>query len=177
MTQIKKIYKKIIRPDILLKNKYKNIINIPKINKIIVNIAINSKNKIIEPLIALEIITGQKAIIIKAKKSISIFNLRKNMYIASKITLQNNNMYSFLYKIIYIILPRIREFKGLSLKTMDKKGNYMMSINNILLFPEIEYQYDVFNNNYGMNISILTTATNNIEAKLLLSALQLPYKQ
>lgn len=177
MTQINKTYNKIIRTDLLLKNKYKNIMKIPKVNKIILNLTIKSKNKIIEPLIALELITGQKAIIIKAKKSISTFNLRKNMYIASKVTLQNMNMYSFLNKLIFIILPKIREFKGLSLKTIDKKGNYAISINNILIFPEIEYQYDIFNNNYGLDMSILTTAKINIETKLLLSSLQLPYKQ
>jgi large subunit ribosomal protein L5 len=173
---IKKNYNNIIRPDLILKKKYKNIMEIPKIKKIVLNITINSKNKIIEPLMILELITGQKAIILKAKKSISSFGIRKNQYIACKTTLNKENMYNFLNKLIHIVLPRIRDLKALPVSSMDGKGNYTLPISNIIVFPEIEYQLNILNKIYGMDITIVTTAKTNFEAELLLSNLQLPLK-
>lgn len=173
---IKNNYLDIIRSDLILKKKYKNIMKVPKIKKIILNITINSKNKIIEPLMILELISQQKAIILKAKKSISSFNIRKNQYIACKTTLNNDNMYNLLNKLIHIVLARTREFQGLSSESFDGKGNYTLSIQNMIVFPEIEYQLNLLNNLYGMDITIVTTATTNLEAKLLLNNLQLPLK-
>jgi large subunit ribosomal protein L5 len=174
---IKQHYLNVTRSDLLLKLKYKNILQIPKINKIVLNTSINNKNKIIEPLITLELITNQKAKILKARKSISSFNLRKDMYIACIVTLQNENMYDFLNKIINIALPRIREFKGLSLNSFDKRGNYMLPIKNLLVFPEIEYQFDIFNKIYGMDVIFVTNVRNKTETKLLLTSLGLPFKE
>lgn len=177
MIYLNKTYNEIIRTDLLLKQKYNNINRIPKLKKIIINMTIKNRKRVIEPLIALEMITGQKPVVVRAKKSIATFNLRKNMYIASKITLQNINMYLFLKKLIYIVLPKIREFRGLSGERIDKTSNYSLPIHNVLIFPEIEYQYDIFNDSYGMDISLLTTAKTNIETKLLLSSFQLPLKR
>lgn len=174
---LNKHYTNITRPDLLIKNKYKNIFNIPEIKKIVLNIATNSKKKIIGPLLMLEIITGQKAKIIKAKKSVASFNLRKNYYIACKVTLHNQNMYEFLNKFIHIVLPRIREFKGISVKNIDSQNNITFSINNLSIFPEIEYLFDNFNGVSGMDITIVTNAKNNLETKMLLTSLELPLKE
>nr|NP_066313.1 ribosomal protein L5 [Malawimonas jakobiformis]AAG13680.1 ribosomal protein L5 [Malawimonas jakobiformis] len=173
---IKKHYEKITRPDLILKNKYKNIMEIPSIKKISVNITVDSKNRVIEPLMVLELITGQKAKVLKAKKSISSFNLRKDMYIACKVTLQKKNMYNFINKLINIVLPKIREFKGFSVDNIDSQNNYTLSIKNMSIFPEIEYQFDIFNKIYGMDITIVTNSKNTQETRMLLTSLQLPLK-
>jgi len=176
MINLKNNNTNIIRPDLILKLKNKNIMETAHIKKIVLNITINSKNKIIEPLMMLELISKQKAIIIKAKKSISSFNIRKNQYIACKVTLTNSNMYSFLNQLIHIVFPRIREFKALSLENIDINGNYTLSISNLIVFPEIENQLNLFNKLYGMDITIVTSVKRNLETKLLLSSLQVPFK-
>lgn len=110
--------------------------DIPKIKQISINMTINNKNKIIEPLLALELITGQKAKILKAKKSISSFNLRKDMHIGVKVTLHRENMNNFLNKLVYIALPNIREFKGFSLKNIDNGYNYTFRFKICLFFQK-----------------------------------------
>lgn len=174
---IKQHYNKIARSDMILKKKSLNIMDIPKIKQISINMTINNKNKIIEPLLALELITGQKAKILKAKKSISSFNLRKDMHIGVKVTLHRENMNNFLNKLVYIALPNIREFKGFSLKNIDNGYNYTFSIQNMFVFPEIEYQFDTFNKMYGMDITLVTDSKKVSETKMLLTSLQIPLKE
>ena len=181
MNRLKEHYEDVIRPDLLSKYNYKNVMEIPKIVKMVVhmtykNISVD-KNHINPTHLVLQLVTGQKAFPIKAKKSMASFKTRKGMPVGCKVTLRNSMMYYFLDRLITILFPRIRDFQGISMKSFDERGNYSLGIKDFLAFQEIEKDYDLFDNIYGMDIVIVTTAKTNSEAKTLLSGFQIPFKK
>jgi large subunit ribosomal protein L5 len=155
---------------------YKNYLKLPKILKIELNQGLGSKaqnEKILTKSIEnLSLISGQYPLVIKTKQSIANFKLRENVKIGLKVTLRKNRMYVFFDKLINLILPRVRDFSGLSLKKFDDKGNFNFGIKDILIFPELEYQYENFYQ--GLNISIITTAEKKTDAIILLKSLKFP---
>lgn len=157
--------------------KYDNIMQVPKLEKIVINMGVSDvKNdkKILDAAAAdLELISGQKPVLTYAKKSIANFKIREGMPIGCKVTIRNNKMYDFLDKLINIALPRVRDFKGLSSKSFDGRGNYSLGIKEQLIFPEIEY--DKIDKIRGMDIIIVTTAKTNKEALELLKCLNFPF--
>lgn len=171
-------YKQIVCRDLILKFNYKNIMELPSITKIVINTTskmyVADKKYMIPALTALEMITGQKLIINQAKKSIATFKIRQGQPIGCKITLRNSNLYSFLYKLILIILPRSREFNGLLKQSINNSGHLSMSIRNIMLFPELENYYEFFETIRAFNVSFGVSAKNKQQAYALYSALQIP---
>jgi len=157
---------------------YKNIMQVPKIEKITLNCALGEAKDNIKLLDAavkeLTLITGQKAVITKAKKSIAGFKLRKGMPIGCKVTLRGDRMYDFLDKLISIAIPRIRDFRGLTTKSFDGRGNYSMGVKEQYIFPEIEY--DKVEMIHGFDITICTTAKTDEEGKALLKYLGMPFR-
>nr|AGH24408.1 ribosomal protein L5 [Reclinomonas americana ATCC 50284] len=180
MNRLKKHYEEIIRFDMIRKFNYINPHMIPKLDKIVVNMGVKEaaldKKQILAPLLILELITGQKAIITKAKKSISNFKIRKGFPIGVSVTLRGDNMYEFLSRLVTVVLPKIRDFKGIPMTSINKDGNLAIGIKDLLVFPEIESEYDKFNRVYGANIVLVTTAKTKKEAGVLLSGFQIPLK-
>ena len=176
---LKEKYKKTIVSDLMNKHGYKNVSEVPKLEKIIVNIGCGdaaSNSKLLEAAMNdLEIITGQKPIATKAKKSIANFKLRKGQAIGCKVTLRGDNMYNFLDKLISITLPRVRDFRGISNKAFDGRGNYTLGLTEQLIFPEIEYDNVV--KVRGMDIVFVTTAKTDTEALDLLKGFGMPFKK
>lgn len=168
-----------IAPKLMEKFNYKNIMEVPKIVKIVVNRGIGDAT--VDPKAVektgeeLKLITGQKPLFIKAKKSIASFKVRKGMVIGAKVTLRGKRMDEFFEKLINVALPRIRDFKGLSRKSFDGRGNYTFGIEEQLIFPEIEY--DKVDKIRGFDISIITTAKTDEEAEALLELLGLPFEK
>lgn len=170
------------RFDLLTKCNVKNEYEIPKITKIVINMGlkelITNKNHILPAFFALFLITGQKPIPTKAKKSIAMFKLRKGFFSGLKITLRGELMYHFLFKLIMIILPKNKDFKKFTVKQFDKNGNFSLGVKNIFLFPEIEKQLD--NNQlvkpYGFDISIVTNSKDFETSKSLINLLGIPLK-
>lgn len=156
---------------------YKNEMQVPKVEKIIVNMGVGEAKdnvKILESAVRdLELICGQKPIICKAKKSISNFKLRENMPIGCKVTLRRSRMYDFMDKLLNIALPRVRDFRGVSEKSFDGRGNYTLGIREHLIFPEIEY--DKIDKIRGLEVVFVTTARSDIEARELLRFLGMPF--
>jgi len=157
--------------------KYKNINRIPKIKKIVLNMGVGeavTNSKAIETAISdLALISGQLPAINKAKKSIAGFKIRQDMKIGCKVTLRKDRMYDFLERLVFVALPRIKQFRGLSVKSFDGKGNFNFGIKELMIFPEINY--DKVESIRGMNITIVTTAQNDQEAKELLSLFEIPF--
>jgi large subunit ribosomal protein L5 len=178
MNKLESYYKNIVRPDLLLKLPTNNVHSVPEIEKVILKISIKNANQnpleLNAALVALSLITGQKPKIMRSKKSIAEFNLRKYSVIGGKVTLRNNNMYYFLDTLITSVLPKFYEFKGISSKSFDGRGNLSIGMNNLIHFPEIEKFYFNFKKNIGMDITIVTTASNDKDAMNLLSAMQIP---
>lgn len=172
----KDYYIKNIIPNFLEKKIFKNIMEIPKIEKVIINTSFNmsfSNKKNIEEIVNdLTSITSQRPITTKAKKSIAGFKIRKGFIIGCKVTLRKKNMYNFLNKLVSLALPRIRDFKGLSSKSFDGNGNYSIGIKEYTIFPEIDY--DKITTTKGMDITIVTNAKNDKNAKTLLKAFNFP---
>tara|TARA_B100001248_G_scaffold249168_1_gene222118 strand:+ start:59 stop:598 length:540 start_codon:yes stop_codon:yes gene_type:complete len=178
MARLAEKYESQIRMQLKEKFNLKNIFEVPKLVKIVVNMGVgeavsDSKtiNKAIEDL---SLITGQKPVITKAKKSIAGFKLRKGLNIGCKVTLRKKRMFEFLDRLIFIALPRVRDFKGLSKKSFDGNGNYSIGIKEQIIFPEINY--DKVDKIRGMDISITTTTTNQDHAYELLKSFNLPFK-
>ena len=178
MARLAEKYQSEIRLQLKEKFNLKNIFEVPKLVKIVVNMGVgeavsDSKtiNKAIEDL---SLITGQKPVITKAKKSIAGFKLRKGLNIGCKVTLRKKRMFEFLDRLIFIALPRVRDFKGLSKKSFDGNGNYSIGIKEQIIFPEINY--DKVDKIRGMDISITTTTTNQDHAYELLKSFNLPFK-
>lgn len=173
-----KNYKYIIVDDLILKQNYKNIMEIPKIKKIVLNLSsksiINDKKSLLPLLFVLEIISGQKAITTKAKNSIATYKLRKNQTIGGKVTLRQFTMISFVDKLIKIILPRLTEYHGTSSYSFNKKGNLNIGIENIMVFPEVENYFQYFEKMKGFDICIQTTTKTKNQARVLFSSYQLP---
>lgn len=164
-----------------LKNefKYENVHQIPKLNKVVINMGVGEachNSKLAELIVAqLTKIAGQKAVATKAKKSIATFKLREGMPVGCMVTLRGERMYDFIQKLICVVLPRIRDFRGISSKSFDGRGNYTLGLKEQSLFPEISY--DEIDTVLGMNISIITTAKTDEEGRALLKYLGMPFKK
>ncbi len=178
MARLAEKYESEIRGQLKEKFNLKNIFEVPKLVKIVVNIGVGeavSDSKIINKAIEdLSLITGQKPVVTKAKKSIAGFKLRKGLNIGCKVTLRKKRMFEFLDRLIFIALPRVRDFKGLSKKSFDGNGNYSIGIKEQIIFPEIDY--DKVDKIRGMDITITTTTTNQDHAYELLKSFNLPFK-
>ena len=178
MARLAEKYESEIRGKLKEKFSLKNIFEVPKLDKIVVNIGVGeavSDSKIINKAIEdLSLITGQKPVITKAKKSIAGFKLRKGLNIGCKVTLRKKRMFEFLDRLIFIALPRVRDFKGLSKKSFDGNGNYSIGIKEQIIFPEIDY--DKVDKIRGMDITITTTTSNQDYAYELLKSFNLPFK-
>ena len=179
MNRLKEKYNNVITKELQSKYNYKSIMEIPKLDKIVVNIGVGDAShnaKMLEVAMhELEIITGQKPVATKAKKAIAGFKLREGQAIGCKVTLRGENMYNFLDKLISITLPRVRDFRGLSNKSFDGRGNYTMGLTEQLIFSEINYD-DVVKVR-GMDIVFVTTAKTNEEAYDLLKGFGMPFKK
>ena len=179
MNRLKAKYNEEIIPSLEKEFNYTNIMDVPKLDKIVVNMGVGdatSNSKLLEAAMAdLEIITGQKPVATKAKKAISGFKLRAGQAIGCKVTLRGENMYNFLDKLISITLPRVRDFRGISTKSFDGRGNYTLGLNEQLIFSEIEYDNVV--KVRGMDIVFVTTAKTNKEALALLKGFGMPFKK
>ena len=178
MARLKKYYQSELKIKLKENLGFKNIFEVPKITKIVVNIGVGEaaadSKKIDSAVNDLTAITGQKPMITQAKKSIAGFKLRKGVKIGCKVTLRKNRMYEFLDRLIYIALPRVRDFKGLSKKSFDGMGNYSIGIKEQIIFPEIDY--DKIDKVRGMDISIVTSTNNQTHAFELLKGFNLPFK-
>lgn len=179
MNRLKVKYDTEIVPSLKEKYSYKNVMEVPKLEKIVVNLGCGdatSNSKLLEAAMKdLEIITGQKPVATKAKKSIAGFKLREGQAIGCKVTLRGENMYNFLDKLISITLPRVRDFRGISNKAFDGRGNYTLGLTEQLIFSEIEYD-DVVKVR-GMDIVFVTSAKTNAEALDLLKGFGMPFKK
>lgn len=171
-------YKKSVIPQMMKDFGYKNIMQVPKITKVVLNTSISEAVQNVKVLDAaaneLMSITGQKPVIRKARKSIANFKLRQGQPIAASVTLRKQRMYEFLTRLINIALPRVRDFKGISSKSFDGRGNYTFGVTEQIIFPEINY--DKVDKIRGMNITICTSAPNDDEARALLKHLGIPFR-
>ena len=178
MEILREQYQKEVIPAMMKKFNYKSVMEVPKLEKIVINIGlgdIKDNPKSLENAVNdLTIITGQKPIITKAKKAIAAFKLREGVNVGCKVTLRSGKMYDFAYKLFSTALPRVRDFRGVSANSFDGRGNYSMGIKEQLIFPEIEY--DKIDKIRGMDIIFVTTAKNDEEAKELLSLLGMPFQ-
>ena len=158
---------------------YKSVMEIPNIDKIVINMGIGeavSNSKVLDEAVAeLALITGQKPVVTRAKKSIAGFRLREGMPIGCKVTLRGERMYDFLDKLVSISLPRVRDFRGVSKKSFDGRGNYTLGVKEQLIFPEIDF--DKVNKVRGMDIVVVTTANTDEEARELLTQLGMPFQK
>ena len=179
MNRLKEKYVSEIVPSLREKHNYKSVTEVPKLDKIVVNMGVGDATtnaKLLEAAMAdLEVITGQKPVATKAKKAIAGFKLRQGQAIGCKVTLRGENMYNFLDKLISITLPRVRDFRGVSSKAFDGRGNYTLGLTEQLIFSEIEYDNVV--KVRGMDIVFVTTAKTNEEAYDLLAAFGMPFKK
>ena len=178
MEKLREQYEKEVIPALMKKFNYKSVMEVPKLDKIVINIGlgdIRENPKALENAINdLSLITGQKPIITKAKKSIAAFKIREGANVGCKVTLRKEKMYEFAYKLFNVALPRVRDFRGVSETSFDGKGNYSMGIKEQLIFPEIEY--DKIDKLRGMDIVFTTTAKTDDEAHELLTLLGMPFK-
>jgi len=176
--RLKKVYDN-SKKDLMKKFNYKNIMMVPKIEKIVLNMGLGSatqdKKKIDSAAKELSMISGQKAIKTKAKKSISNFKLREGMEIGCKVTLRGERMYEFLDRLINLALPSVKDFRGLKPSGFDGRGNFSIGINEHLIFPEIEY--DKIEEIKGLNVTIVTSAKNDEEARELLTLFNMPFRK
>jgi large subunit ribosomal protein L5 len=171
-------YEKEIRPALVRKFKYRNVMQAPKLTKVIINMGLGEAIQNIKALDAasgdMALIAGQKPVITKASKSIASFKLRKGMPIGCMVTLRRERMYEFYQKLVTIVLPRVRDFKGVSAKSFDGRGNYTLGLKEQIIFPEIDY--DKVDRARGMNITIATTAKTDEEAYELLKLMGMPFR-
>ena len=178
MEILREQYEKEVVPALMKKFNYKSIMQVPKLEKIVINIGlgdVKENPKSLDNAVAeLAMITGQKPIITKAKKSIAAFKLREGVNVGCKVTLRSGKMYDFAYKLFNVALPRVRDFRGLSKNSFDGRGNYSLGIKEQLIFPEIEY--DKIDKTRGMDIIVVTTAKTDEEAKELLTLLGMPFR-
>ncbi|MBR6516987.1 MAG: 50S ribosomal protein L5 [Bacilli bacterium] len=178
MSNFKELYESKIKADLKNEFNYQSVMQVPKLEKIVINMGVGEgchDEKFIDAAQKdLELITGQKAVVTKARKSIAGFKLREGQPVGVKVTLRGENMYNFMEKLVKISLPRVRDFRGISSHAFDGKGNYTLGIKEQLIFPEIEYDnvYKV----RGMDIVFVTTAKSNDEAHALLKAFGMPFK-
>jgi len=178
MSQLKEYYRKEVVPELIKTFEYKNIMQVPKLEKIVLNMglgeAIHNIKLLDTALEELKIISGQQPVITRAKKSIAAFKLRAGMPIGCMVTLRRKRMYDFYYKLVNVALPRVRDFRGLSGKALDDHGNYSLGIKEHIIFPEIDY--DRIDKIKGLNVSVVTTAKTDEEGKELLRLLGMPFR-
>jgi large subunit ribosomal protein L5 len=179
MNRLKEKFQEEITPALVSKFNYKSVMEVPRLNKIVINMGVgdavqNAKvlDNAVEELTA---ITGQRPVVTKAKNSIAGFRLREGMPIGAKVTLRGERMYEFFDKLVSVSLPRVRDFRGISTKSFDGRGNYTLGIKEQLIFPEIDY--DKVSKIRGMDIVIVTTANSDEEARELLTAFGMPFQK
>ena len=179
MSRLKTLYNDEIIDAMMKKFGYKNVMQVPKLDKIVVNMGVGEAKdnaKVLESAVKdLETITGQKAVLTKAKKSIANFKIREGMPIGCKVTLRGEKMYEFLDRLVNLALPRVRDFRGVNANGFDGRGNYSLGIKEQLIFPEIEY--DKVDKVRGMDIIVVTTAETDEEARELLAQFGMPFKK
>ena len=179
MNRLKEKYLKEVSPALMSKFNYESVMQVPKVEKIVINMGVGdavSNSKALDSAVEeLQTIAGQKPVITKAKKSIAGFRLREGMPIGTKVTLRGERMYDFLDKLISISLPRVRDFRGVSKKAFDGRGNYTLGVKEQLIFPEIDY--DKVSKVRGMDIVIVTTANSDEEARELLTQFGMPFQK
>jgi large subunit ribosomal protein L5 len=178
MGRLKEYYLKTVVPALVKEFDYKNPMQVPKMDKIVVNMGLGeavSNVKIIDGAVQeMAMITGQKPVITKAKKSIATFKLRQGMPIGCSVTLRKEVMYEFFDRLVNVALPKVRDFRGISQSAFDGRGNYSIGLHEQIIFPEIEY--DKIEKVKGMNITIVTTARTDEEARVLLKLMGVPFK-
>lgn len=179
MSRLKEKYLNEVSPALMSKFGYKSVMQLPKVEKIVINMGVGDavqNSKALDAAVEeLTTITGQKPVVTKAKKSIAGFRLREGMPIGAKVTLRGERMYEFLDKLISISLPRVRDFRGVSKKAFDGRGNYTLGVKEQLIFPEIDY--DKVSKVRGMDIVIVTTANSDEEARELLTQFGMPFQK
>ena len=179
MNRLKEKYNKEVVPALIEKFEYKSVMQAPKVEKIVVNMgvgeAVSNAKALDKAVEELQIITGQKPLITKAKKSIAGFRLREGMPIGAKVTLRGERMYEFLDKLVTDSLPRVRDFHGVSKKAFDGRGNYTLGVKEQLIFPEVDY--DLVDKVRGLDIVIVTTANTDEESRELLTQLGMPFQK
>ncbi|MCG7343288.1 50S ribosomal protein L5 [Sporosarcina sp. ACRSL] len=179
MSRLKEKFSKEITPALMSKFEYTSVMQVPKVEKIVINMGVGDavqNSKALDAAVEdLSIISGQKPVVTKAKKSIAGFRLREGMPIGAKVTLRGERMYEFLDKLISISLPRVRDFRGVSKKAFDGRGNYTLGVKEQLIFPEIDY--DKVSKVRGMDIVIVTTANSDEEARELLTQFGMPFQK
>ena len=177
--RLKVAYEDKIKPALREKFSYANVMQIPRIEKIVINMgvgeAVNDRKKVESAVNDLSLIAGQKPIITKARKSIATFKLRDGMSIGAKVTLRGDRMYEFIDRLVTIALPRVKDFRGLNPKSFDGRGNFAMGLKEHIVFPEINY--DKVDEIWGMDIIVVTSAATNDEARELLSQFNFPFPQ
>src|SRR5438874_4328533 len=177
MPRLSEHYQTVVRPALMQEFSYENPMQVPRLDKIIVNMgvgeAVQDAKKIDAAVGDLTAITGQHPVVIRAKHSIATFKLRQNMPIGVKVTLRAQRMYEFLDRLITVALPRVRDFRGVSPRSFDGRGNYALGLKEQLVFPEIDY--DKIDQVRGMDVVIVTTAKTDAEAKALLKAFDMPF--
>ena len=178
MARLKEQYKAEVAPALMKQFGYKSVMQIPKIDKVVINVGCGEARenaKVLDNVVGdLGKITGQKAVVTRARKSIANFKLREEMPIGAKVTLRGDRMWEFLDRLIAIAIPRIRDFRGISAKSFDGRGNFSMGVTEQLIFPEIDF--DKIDHTRGMDITIVTTAATDEEGKALLDAFHFPCK-
>ena len=177
MARLKEYYAKEVAPALMKKFSYKSVMQIPKLDKIVINVGageVKDNPKAMDAIVNdLGLITGQKAMICKARKSVANFKLREGMPIGAKVTLRGERMYEFLDRLFNIALPRVRDFRGINANSFDGRGNYSMGLKEQLIFPEIDY--DKIDKVRGMDICFVTTAKTDEEARELLTLMGAPF--
>ena len=178
MPRLKEVYKKEIVPALTKQFGYKSVMEVPRIEKIVLNMGVGEAigdKKLLENAAAdMQKISGQKPVITKARKAIAVFKIREGYPIGCMVTLRQRRMYEFLDRLVTVALPRVRDFRGVSGRSFDGRGNFNMGVKEQIIFPEIEY--DKIDKVRGMNITITTTAKTDAEAKALLAAFRFPFK-
>jgi len=179
MARMQDKYKNEIVPALMQKFEYKSIMQVPKLEKIVINMGLGeavANSKVLDAAVEdLQLISGQKPVITKAKKSIAGFKIREGMPIGAKVTLRGDRMYHFLDKLFNVALPRVRDFRGISPKAFDGRGNYTLGLKEQLIFPEVEY--DKVDKVRGMDIIFVTTATTDEEGREFLRLMGAPFRQ
>ena len=178
MARLREIYKKEIVPALTKQFGYQSVMEVPRVSKVVLNMglseALGDKNLLENAFSDIQKIAGQKPVVTKARKAIAVFKIREGYPIGCMVTLRQNHMYEFLDRLISVALPRVRDFRGVSGRSFDGRGNFNMGVKEQIIFPEIEY--DKVDAMRGMNITITTTAKTDAEAKALLAAVRFPFK-
>ena len=175
-TRLQDHYKQVVRPQLQAEFNYRNVMEVPRLEKIVINMgvgeAVADSKKVNAAADELMLISGQKPVVIKARKSVATFKLREGMPVGCKVTLRRDRMYEFLDRLINIALPQVRDFRGLPGRSFDGRGNYAMGLREQIVFPEIDF--DKVDETRGMDIVVVTTAKTDSEAKALLKGFNLP---